>query len=104
MCGIYVVMFLEILRTLVRAIIVFSILIVAFGMAFYILLATEVMLDELGDILCNSCEIRNNMNKQYKYTRISIQKKMTRKKSGKNLLECIHHRLKQNLKKRTQPK
>ena len=42
MWGLYVVMFLEILRTLVRAIIVFSILIVAFGMAFYILLATEV--------------------------------------------------------------
>ena len=40
--GIYVVMFLEILRTLVRAIMVFSILFVAFGLAFYILMATEV--------------------------------------------------------------
>ncbi len=52
------------------------------------------MLDELGNILCNSCAIRNNMNKQYKYTRISnsIQKKMTTKKSGKNLLEYIRHK------------
>ncbi len=40
--GIYVVMFLEILRTLVQVIVVFSILFVAFGLAFYILLATEV--------------------------------------------------------------
>ncbi len=42
MVGLYVVMFLEILKTLLRAIIVFSVLIVAFGMAFYILLASEV--------------------------------------------------------------
>ncbi len=44
MYGIYVVMFLEILRTLVQVIIVFSILFVAFGLAFYILLGTEVSL------------------------------------------------------------
>ncbi|KAL8612705.1 hypothetical protein ACOMHN_025356 [Nucella lapillus] len=36
--GIYVVMFLEILRTLLHALCVFSILIIAFGLAFYILL------------------------------------------------------------------
>ncbi|XP_076441440.1 transient receptor potential cation channel subfamily A member 1-like [Babylonia areolata] len=39
--GIYVVMFLEILRTLVQALSVFSVLIVAFGLAFYILLHHE---------------------------------------------------------------
>ena len=40
--GIYVVMFLEILKTLIQVIIVFSILIIAFGLSFYILMATEV--------------------------------------------------------------
>jgi transient receptor potential cation channel subfamily A protein 1 len=40
--GIYVVMFLEILKTLLQVIIVFSILIIAFGLAFYLLLAGEV--------------------------------------------------------------
>lgn len=38
--GIYVVMFLEILQTLLRVLLVFSILIIAFGLAFYILLPT----------------------------------------------------------------
>lgn len=37
--GIYVVMFLEILHTLLRVLMIFSILIVAFGLAFYILLS-----------------------------------------------------------------
>lgn len=37
--GIYVVMFLEILQTLIKVLMVFSILIIAFGMAFYILLS-----------------------------------------------------------------
>ncbi|XP_072930871.1 transient receptor potential cation channel subfamily A member 1-like [Epargyreus clarus] len=37
--GIYVVMFLEILQTLIKVLMVFSILIVAFGLAFYILLS-----------------------------------------------------------------
>ncbi|XP_017476744.1 PREDICTED: transient receptor potential cation channel subfamily A member 1 [Rhagoletis zephyria] len=37
--GIYVVMFLEILQTLIKVLIVFSILIIAFGLAFYILLS-----------------------------------------------------------------
>ena len=37
--GIYVVMFLEILYTLLRVLMIFSILIVAFGLAFYILLS-----------------------------------------------------------------
>ncbi|KAI8787326.1 transient receptor potential cation channel subfamily A member 1 [Biomphalaria glabrata] len=39
--GIYVVMFLEILRTLVQVLCVFSILIIAFGLSFYILLSIE---------------------------------------------------------------
>ncbi|KAJ8305934.1 hypothetical protein KUTeg_016479 [Tegillarca granosa] len=39
--GLYVVMFLEILRTLFRALCVFSMLIIAFGLAFYILLSGE---------------------------------------------------------------
>ncbi|XP_055621544.1 transient receptor potential cation channel subfamily A member 1 isoform X6 [Toxorhynchites rutilus septentrionalis] len=37
--GIYVVMFLEILQTLIKVLAVFSILIIAFGLAFYILLS-----------------------------------------------------------------
>ncbi|KPJ00566.1 Transient receptor potential cation channel subfamily A member 1 [Papilio xuthus] len=37
--GIYVVMFLEILQTLIKVLMVFSILIMAFGLAFYILLS-----------------------------------------------------------------
>lgn len=39
--GIYVVMFLEILRTLVQVLCVFSILLIAFGMSFYMLLNKE---------------------------------------------------------------
>ncbi|CAH1647463.1 unnamed protein product [Spodoptera littoralis] len=45
--GIYVVMFLEILQTLIKVLMVFSILIIAFGMAFYILLS-KVGPDETG--------------------------------------------------------
>lgn len=37
--GIYVVMFLEILQTLIKVLMVFSMLIIAFGLAFYILLS-----------------------------------------------------------------
>lgn len=37
--GIYVVMFLEILQTLIKVLMLFSILIIAFGLAFYILLS-----------------------------------------------------------------
>ena len=40
--GIYVVMFLEILTTLVQALMVFSILIIAFGFSFYIIMCREV--------------------------------------------------------------
>ncbi|XP_022093376.1 transient receptor potential cation channel subfamily A member 1-like [Acanthaster planci] len=39
--GIYVVMFLEILRTLVQVLFVFSILFIAFGLAFFMLLSQE---------------------------------------------------------------
>ncbi|XP_033126136.1 transient receptor potential cation channel subfamily A member 1-like [Anneissia japonica] len=39
--GIYVVMFLEILKTLIQVLLVFSILIIAFGLALYILLSEE---------------------------------------------------------------
>ncbi|XP_077991580.1 transient receptor potential cation channel subfamily A member 1-like [Glandiceps talaboti] len=39
--GIYVVMFLEILKTLVQVLTVFSILIIAFGLSFYILMSQE---------------------------------------------------------------
>lgn len=41
--GIYVVMFLEILQTLIKVLMVFSILIIAFGLAFYILLSRVSM-------------------------------------------------------------
>ncbi|XP_050093578.1 transient receptor potential cation channel subfamily A member 1 isoform X1 [Anopheles aquasalis] len=48
--GIYVVMFLEILQTLIKVLIVFSILIIAFGLAFYILLSkvTEPQVNHLS--------------------------------------------------------
>uniref|UniRef100_T1JBU7 Ion transport domain-containing protein n=1 Tax=Strigamia maritima TaxID=126957 RepID=T1JBU7_STRMM len=39
--GIYVVMFLEILKTLVKALLIFSILFIAFGLAFFILLSHD---------------------------------------------------------------
>ncbi|XP_046584651.1 transient receptor potential cation channel subfamily A member 1-like [Haliotis rubra] len=39
--GIYVVMFVEILKTLLQVIVVFSILVIAFGLAFYILMSHE---------------------------------------------------------------
>ncbi|XP_055707282.1 transient receptor potential cation channel subfamily A member 1 isoform X3 [Phlebotomus papatasi] len=42
--GIYVVMFLEILQTLIKVLMVFSILIIAFGLAFYILLSNSLYL------------------------------------------------------------
>lgn len=41
--GIYVVMFLEILQTLIKVLMVFSILIIAFGLAFYILLSRVIL-------------------------------------------------------------
>ena len=37
--GIYVVMFVEIQKTLLRVLIIFSVLIIAFGLSFYILLS-----------------------------------------------------------------
>jgi hypothetical protein len=40
--GIYVIMFIEVLKTLLKAMCVFSILIVAFGFVFYILFQNEV--------------------------------------------------------------
>jgi transient receptor potential cation channel subfamily A protein 1 len=40
--GIYVVMFLEILSTLLRVLSVFSVLIIAFGLSFYILMSNMV--------------------------------------------------------------
>lgn len=45
--GIYVVMFLEILQTLIKVLMVFSILIIAFGFAFYILLSNVSITDVL---------------------------------------------------------
>ena len=41
--GIYVVMFLEILKTLLQVLCVFSILLIAFGIAFFMLMNKEVM-------------------------------------------------------------
>lgn len=38
--GLYVAMFLEILNTLLKAMLVFSVLVIAFGLAFYILMST----------------------------------------------------------------
>ena len=37
--GIYVVMFVEIQKTLLRVLVIFSVLIMAFGLAFYILMS-----------------------------------------------------------------
>ncbi|XP_022243336.1 transient receptor potential cation channel subfamily A member 1-like [Limulus polyphemus] len=46
--GIYVVMFLEILSTLLRVMLVFSVLIIAFGLSFFILLGKIEGLEEKG--------------------------------------------------------
>ncbi|XP_031632673.1 transient receptor potential cation channel subfamily A member 1 isoform X3 [Contarinia nasturtii] len=46
--GIYVVMFLEILQTLIRVLMVFSILIIAFGLAFYIVLSKSMLSQEMS--------------------------------------------------------
>ncbi|XP_076315881.1 transient receptor potential cation channel subfamily A member 1-like [Tachypleus tridentatus] len=46
--GIYVVMFLEILSTLLKVTLIFSVLIIAFGLSFYILLAKIEGLEEKG--------------------------------------------------------
>ncbi|XP_022243393.1 transient receptor potential cation channel subfamily A member 1-like, partial [Limulus polyphemus] len=46
--GIYIVMFLEILSTLLKVTLVFSVLIIAFGLSFYILLAKTEGSDEKG--------------------------------------------------------
>lgn len=51
--GIYVVMFLEILQTLIKVLLVFSILIIAFGMAFYIVLSNSVNMNVSKRILCS---------------------------------------------------
>ena len=48
--GLYVVMFLEILGTLVKALSIFSILFIAFGLAFYILMGPKVSMQN-DDIL-----------------------------------------------------
>lgn len=45
--GIYVVMFLEILQTLIKVLMVFSILIIAFGLAFYIVLSKSKVMFSL---------------------------------------------------------
>lgn len=42
MIGIYVVMFTDILRTLLKVILLFSILLIGFGLAFYILMKDNV--------------------------------------------------------------
>jgi transient receptor potential cation channel subfamily A member 1 len=48
--GIYVVMFLEILQTLIKVLSVFSILIIAFGLAFYILLSRVGVCNSITEI------------------------------------------------------
>lgn len=53
--GIYIVMFLEILSTLLRVLFVFSVLIIAFGLSFFILLSKTVIgNDEILFYLINS--------------------------------------------------
>lgn len=45
--GIYVVMFIEILKTLIKVIFLFSILLIGFGLVFFILLANDVRTKQL---------------------------------------------------------
>lgn len=54
--GIYVVMFLEILQTLIKVLLIFSILIIAFGLAFYILLSR---VRQIACTYIRICEIYN---------------------------------------------
>lgn len=64
--GIYVVMFLEILRTLLQALSVFSLLIVAFGLSFFLLMRTEVYIVKLHILFLNLsamvCDILDELN------------------------------------------
>ena len=46
--GIYVVMFVEIQKTLLRVLVIFSVLIMAFGLAFYILMSQVGTSDSLS--------------------------------------------------------
>lgn len=64
--GIYVVMFLEILRTLLQALSVFSLLIVAFGLSFFLLMRTEVYIVKLHILFLSLsamvCDILDELN------------------------------------------
>lgn len=59
--GIYVVMFLEILQTLIRVLLVFSILIIAFGLAFFIVFSKSRVI--VGSLNCNLKIWRMNKSK-----------------------------------------
>lgn len=65
--GIYVVMFLEILQTLMKVLMVFSILIIAFGLAFYILLSSvrSVLLRCLVLVRTKCCRANIFLSKRF---------------------------------------
>jgi hypothetical protein len=63
--GIYVVMFLEILQTLIKVLIVFSILIIAFGLAFYILLSRVSSQYQLLSLRNNYADIHRREKEAY---------------------------------------
>ena len=74
------VMFLEILKTLVQVLVVFSILIIAFGLAFYILLSRDfsyLTTKRASTGSCNMDGVRKNVSVaipfiQTDYMRIAI--------------------------------
>ena len=63
--GIYVVMFLEILKTLVQVTLVFSFLLIAFGLAFYVLMYSDVSFHVLITLMINIVKVFRNITSYY---------------------------------------
>lgn len=66
--GLYVVMFLEILSTLLRVVMVFSVLIIAFGLSFHILLARVELSTKRAIIDPNTGNITMVVNVSFRHT------------------------------------
>lgn len=69
--GIYVVMFLEILQTLIRVLLVFSILIIAFGLAFFIVFSKS-RVNSIIIFMANECFEREK--KTFQFVQFPIQR------------------------------
>lgn len=65
--GIYVVMFLEILRTLLQVLFIFSILIIAFGLSFYMLMFKEVRIN-ISDFCLVQTLLKHMLNHEIRFS------------------------------------